>query len=410
MLSWDEATAGLTAPLSVVDLDAFDANAADLVRRAGGTPIRVASKSLRVRSLIARALAQPGFAGVMAYAVREALWLARPSAGVGSDVGSGSGAGRGSGTGAAAEAGIEDVFVAYPTVDVAAVREISADPVAAARITLTIDSLEHLDLLASARGVHPLRVALDVDSSLRFGRGRFTAHLGVRRSYLRDPDEVASLARSAQLRGLTVVGLMFYDAQIAGLPDSSPAVRWVKARSAEELSVRRAAVVAAMREVADLEFVNGGGTGSLHVTGQDPVVTELAAGSGLLGPTLFDGYRSFTPRHAAAYAIPVVRRPGPGFVTGFSGGYIASGPPGWSRVPSILHPRGLKLLRAEGAGEVQTPVRGDAANRVALGDRIWLRHAKSGELFERFNTVHLVRGAELVETVPTYRGEGQNFG
>ncbi|QDO86953.1 amino acid deaminase/aldolase [Ornithinimicrobium ciconiae] len=294
MKSWDVATAGLTAPLSVVDLDAFDANAADLVRRAGGKPIRVASKSLRVRALIERALATPGFAGVMAYAVREALWLARPSAGTAESAG-------------AADAGIEDVFVAYPTVDVTAVREITADPVASSRITLTIDSMEHLDLLASAAGQHPLRVALDVDSSLRFGRGRFTAHLGVRRSYLRDPDEVASLARAARDRGLTVVGLMFYDAQIAGLPDSSPAVRWVKARSAQELLVRRAAVVAAARDVTELEFVNGGGTGSLHVTGQDPVVTELAAGSGLFGPTLFDGYRSFTPsarRHPAACAQP----------------------------------------------------------------------------------------------------------
>lgn len=398
MKSWDVATAGQPLPLSVVDLDAFDANAADLLHRAGGTPIRVASKSLRVRSLIERALAMPGFAGVMSYAVREALWLARPSARVGS------------GSDGGTDPGIEDVFVAYPTVDTAAVREITADPVASSRITLTMDSMEHLDLLAAAAGDHPLRVALDVDSSLRFGRGRLTAHLGVRRSYLRDPDEVASLARAARERGLTVVGLMFYDAQIAGLPDSSPAVRWVKRRSAEELLTRRAAIVAAAREVTELEFVNAGGTGSLHVTGQDPVVTELAAGSGLFGPTLFDGYRSFTPRHAAAYALPVVRRPGPGFVTAFSGGYVASGPPGWSRVPSVLRPRGLRLLRAEGTGEVQTPLRGAAANRVALGDRIWMRHAKSGELFERFDQVHLVRGSELVDTVPTYRGEGQNFG
>ncbi len=398
MESWDRATAGLAPPLSVVDLDAFDANASDLERRAAGTPIRVASKSLRVRSLIQRALDRPGFAGVMAYAVREALWLARPSPSAGAaDAGP-------------ADPGIEDVFVAYPTVDVATVRQITADPVAASRITLAMDSLEHLDLLAAAAGEFPLRVALDVDASLRFGRGRLTAHLGVRRSYLRDPDEVVSLATAAQRRGLHVVGLMFYDAQIAGLPDSSAAVRWVKRRSAAELLTRRAAVVAAAGEVADLEFVNGGGTGSLHITGQDPVVTELAAGSGLLGPTLFDQYRDFTPRPAAGFAIPVVRRPGPGLVTGFSGGYLASGPPGWSRVPSVLHPKGLRLLRAEGTGEVQTPVRGDIANRMRLGDRIWLRHAKSGELFERFDTVHLLRGEELVETVPTYRGEQQNFG
>ena len=395
MESWDRATAGRALPLSVVDLGAFDANAADLVARAGGTPIRVASKSLRVRSLIERALQIPGFAGVMSYAVSEAIWLARPGGGWGEG---------------AASPGIDDVFVAYPTVDLAAVRQITADPVLADRITLTIDSLEHVELLARARGAHRLRVALDVDASLRLGPPRLSVHLGVRRSPLRDPEDVAALARAAGDRGLSVVGLMFYDAQIAGLPDNSPAVRWVKRRSAADLLARRTAIVSAARQVADLEFVNGGGTGSLHVTGQDPVVTELAAGSGLFGPTLFDGYRSFTPRPAAAFAIPVVRRPGPGIVTGFSGGYIASGPPGWSRVPRILRPRGLKLISAEGTGEVQTPVRGGAADRLSLGDRIWLRHAKSGELFERFDTVHLVRGDEVEESVPTYRGEGKNFG
>lgn len=395
MESWDAATAGLPTPLAVVDLEAFEANAADLVRRANGTPIRVASKSLRVRALLERALQMPGFAGVLSYSVREALWLARP------DAGSSQG---GTGT------GIEDVFVAYPTVDVSAVREICADPVAAQRITLTIDSLEHIDLLASAAGPHPLRVALDVDASLRLGRGRFSAHLGVRRSPLREPAEAAALAHEAQRRGLSVVGLMFYDAQIAGLPDSSAAVRWVKRRSAADLLARRTKIVSAVRGVADLEFVNAGGTGSLHVTGQDPVVTELAAGSGLLGPTLFDRYRAFTPAHAAAYAIPVVRRPAPGHVVGFSGGYIASGPAGRSRVPSVLRPRGLRLVGTEGAGEVQTPLRGSGADALMLGDRIWLRHAKSGELFERFDTVHLLRGSDLVETVPTYRGEGRNFG
>lgn len=72
-------TAGLPALLAVVDLDAFDRNAGALVARAAGTPIRVASKSVRCRTLIARALARPGFAGVLAYSLQEALWLAAPS-------------------------------------------------------------------------------------------------------------------------------------------------------------------------------------------------------------------------------------------------------------------------------------------------------------------------------------------
>lgn len=379
-LLWDAATAAVQPPFAVVDLDAFDANASDLVRRAAGTPIRVASKSVRCRSLLSRALAQPGFAGVMAYAVPEARWLVA--------------------------AGFEDVFVAYPSVDRAALAAVASDEREAAQVTVTADSLEHVDFLAGLDRPHGLRVALDVDASLRVGR----VHLGVRRSPLREPSDAVAVARAAATAGLSVVGLMFYDAQIAGLPDSSPVVRLVKKRSAESLLQRRGEVVAAVREVADLEFVNGGGTGSLHITGQDPAVTELAAGSGLYGPTLFDGYDDFTPRPAAAFALPVVRHPGAGFVTAFGGGYVASGPPGWARVPSPFGRRGVKLVRSEGVGEVQTPLQGNGVRGLKLGDRVWFRYAKAGEMCERFDALHLVRGDQLVETVPTYRGEGKNFG
>jgi D-serine deaminase-like pyridoxal phosphate-dependent protein len=377
---WERAVAGLAAPLAVVDLDAFDANADDLARRAGGKPVRVASKSVRCRALLRRALDRPGFSGVMAYSVGEALWLAAE--------------------------GFADVFVAYPGGDRAALHAVAADGHAASTITLTVDSAEQVAFLAGIERPHPLRVAVDVDASLHVG----PLHLGVRRSPLREAGEVVTVARAAQAAGLRVVGLMFYDAQVAGLPDSSPAVRLVKTRSTRELLGRRAEVVAAVRQVADLEFVNGGGTGSLHVASRDPSLTELAAGSGLFGPTLFDGYRSFRPRPAAAFALPVVRRPAPGVVTVAGGGYIASGPPGWSRVPSVLAPRGLRLLRAEGAGEVQTPLRGKAADGLGIGDLVWFRHAKAGELCERFDELHLVRGDQLVESVPTYRGEGMSFG
>jgi D-serine deaminase-like pyridoxal phosphate-dependent protein len=378
--NWDVATAGLPAPLAVVDLDALEANADDLVRRAGGVPIRVASKSVRCRSLLRRVLDRPGFAGVMAYSVREACWL----------VGS----------------GVDDVFVAYPSVDVLALAELARDPWAARQVTLTIDSLAHVELLASLERPHPLRVAVDVDASLRLGR----VHIGVRRSPVRTPAEAVAVAGAARAAGLQVVGLMFYDAQIAGLPDTSPAVRLVKRRSAASLLERRASVVAAVGEVTELEFVNGGGTGSVHLTALDPAVTEVAAGSGLYGPTLFDGYDHFSPRPAAAFALAVTRRPGPGFATVSGGGYIASGPPGWNRLPSVFGRDGVSLVRREGAGEVQTPLRGSGVRDLRVGDRVWFRHAKAGELCERFDALHLVRGEELTETVPTYRGEGRNFG
>jgi len=378
---WARATAGLPAPLVAVDLDAFDANADDLVRRAGGLPIRVASKSLRCRTLLDRVLARPGFAGVMAYAVPEAVWL----------VG----------------AGVRDVFVAYPSVDEAALRAVATDDLLRAEVTVTIDSVEHVRWLRDTLGddLAGLGVALDCDASLRLGR----VHLGVRRSPTRDAEQALAVVRAALGVGLDVRGVMFYDAQVAGLPDAGPHIRTMKRRSVRELEQRRRAVVTAVRGEADLRFVNAGGTGSLHRFGDDRVVTELAAGSGLYAPTLFDGYDDFDLRPAMAFALPVVRRPAQGYVTAFGGGYVSSGEPGWSRVPSPVR-RGLSLVRTEATGEVQTPLRGEDADGLEIGDRVWMRGAKAGELLERFDAVHLVAGGELVGTVPSYRGEGRNFG
>lgn len=379
---WDRATRGRSAPFAVVDLDAFDANAADLVRRAGGLPIRVASKSIRVRHLLERTLAHGGYAGVMAYSLPEALWL----------VGQ----------------GVRDVFVAYPTTDREALVALAQDELALEQVSIAVDSVEHVDALRRwLPAGAPVRVVVDIDASLRIG----PAHLGVRRSPTRSPRRAASVAKAARDASLRVVGLMFYDAQIAGLPDSSPVIRRVKARSDASLRRRRTAVRSAVEEVVGpLEIVNGGGTGSLHLTGQDPTLTELAAGSGLVGPTLFDGYDDFRPQPAVAFALPVVRRPARDIVTCFSGGYIASGPAGDSRVPTVHHPEGLRMIGAEGAGEVQTPLRGKAARDLAIGDRVWFRHAKAGELAERFDEYVVISGDEIVDVVPTYRGEGTNFG
>ena len=378
------ATAGLPAPIAVIDLDAFDANAATLTSRAHGLPIRTATKSLRSRPLIERALTREGFRGLMCYSLSEALWWAR--------------------------AGQDDILVAYPSVDVAALTELASDPMLKAAVAVMIDSVEHVDFLArEVPGHEGLRVAIDVDASLRVG----PAHLGVRRSPLRTATDVESVIRRAHERGLVVAGLMFYDAQIAGLPDSSMAVRRMKAFSDKELRRRRAEIVSAARDLTDVDFVNGGGTGSLHVTGLDPSLTELAAGSGLYAPTLFDGYDGLELRPAAYFASPVVRRPADGYVTAYGGGYIASGPPGWSRVPAPIAEQELELVRTEGAGEVQTPLKGAAADHVGLGDRIWFRHAKAGELAERFTEFVLVGGDggdKVVGKAATYRGEGQCFG
>jgi D-serine deaminase-like pyridoxal phosphate-dependent protein len=279
-----------------------------------------------------------------------------------------------------------------------------------------VDSPEHLDLVDAALGDDhpPIRVCLELDVSWRPLPG---LHIGTRRSPVRRAPEAVKLAEVIATRpGFTLVGMMAYEGQIAGLGDKPASrlrgrtLRWMQRRSGAELVRRRTSVVDAVREVADLEFVNGGGTGSIELTGSDPSVTEVAAGSGLIGPTLFDAYTAFTPKPAVLFALPVVRRPTSKIVTLFSGGYIASGPVGETRQPSPYLPEGLTLLPFEGAGEVQTPVTGAAADTLRLGDTVWLRHAKAGELAERFTEYHLIEDDQVAATVPTYRGEGRSFG
>jgi D-serine deaminase-like pyridoxal phosphate-dependent protein len=382
----DRATAALEPPFAVVDLDAFDANAADLLRRAGATALRLASKSVRCRALQRRAL-DAGFRGQLCFTLPEALWLA--------------------------DDGFDDLVVAYPTADRAALRALAHGPHRAA-IAVMVDSRAHLDLIEAAGG-GPVRVCLDVDAGWWLLGGRI--RVGVKRSPVRTPAQAAALAADAATRpGIELVGLMAYEAHIAGLGDAPPgrrvygvAVRAMQRASARELASRRAAVVAAVRAVGQLEFVNGGGTGSVERTAAEAAVTEVTAGSGLYGPTLFDAYRAFHVRPAALFALPVVRKPSPASATVLGGGYPASGPGGADRLPRPVLPAGLRLDRAEGAGEVQTPVLGPAARDLALGDRVWFRHAKAGELCERFASLHLVRGEEIVDEVATYRGEGQTF-
>lgn len=387
------ATAPLSAPLAALDAPALWANADDLVRRAAGVPIRVASKSVRVRSVIERTLARPGFAGVMSYSLAESCWLV--------------------------DQGVtDDVLLAYPTVDRAGLlllteRSIEGERRRAA-ITLMIDSVEALRVVDTlVGGSHPeLRVCLDVDASLRPGvLGVHPVHLGVRRSPVHSAKQAGALARAVSAHaGFDLVGVMFYDAQVAGLPDTSPAVRMVKRISSAELAHRRGDVVRAVSQHADLEIVNAGGTGSLEVTGADPAITELTAGSGLFAPTLFDGYDAFEAHPAAYFVLDVVRRPAKDVATCFAGGYTASGPAQANRMPTPVWPEGLTLLGTEGVGEVQTPVKGKAARGLRIGDRVVFRHAKAGEMCERFDAVTLVDDAGRAETVPTYRGEGKNFG
>ena len=380
------ATDGLDAPFAALHLPSLRANIADLRRRAGGTRLRIASKSVRCLGVLREALG-PDLAGddavrgVMAFSLDEALRL----------VG----------------LGCRDVLVGYPTVHRSALERLGADPVALDAVTLMVDDVAQLDL-AARHGAAGARVCVDVDASLRIG----PVHLGARRSPLRTPADAARVTAAALDRDFRPVGVMFYEAQVAGIPDSSPAVRAVKRLSMRELRRRRGAVVDAVAGVTGgpLEIVDSGGTGSVAESAADPVVTEVVAGSGLYVPALFDHYRSFAPRPALAFALDVVRRPAAGISTLAYGGYAASGAPGRDRLPVPARPAGLRLIGSEGMGEVQTPVRAG----LPVGSRTWWRPAKAGEPLERFAELHVVDrtddGPRIVARWPTYRGEGMCLG
>jgi D-serine deaminase-like pyridoxal phosphate-dependent protein len=391
---YEDVFAEVEAPFAFVDLDAMWSNADRMLRRARRLPIRLASKSIRCRPLINRILDRdPRFQGVMTFTLPETLWLA--------------------------EAGLEDLLLAYPSTDTEALAQLAIRTVTTPEKApiLTVDSIEHLDLIESVLGANagPIRLCLELDAGWwAFGE---RLKIGAKRSPIHTKQEAIALAEEIVRREkFELVALMAYESQIAGVPDDAPmrrsrkrAIKWMKRRSAREISRRRTAVVRALRQIADIEIVNGGGTGSLETTSAEPEVTEVTAGSGFFAPTLFDDYARFTLTPAAAFALPVSRRPGPGVVTALGGGYLASGAPGADRLPSPWLPAGLELDAEEGAGEVQTPLLGPIADRLMVGDKVFMRHTKAGELCERFDSLYLVEDGEIVDQVPTYRGEGKTF-
>ena len=381
-------------PAAIIDLDAFDRNLEKLVKEAEGKTIRLATKSLRVPELILRALrSSPLFRGLMCFSAQEALFLSTQ--------------------------GFDDFLVAYPTLqnsDLAALREIHD---AGKKISLVVDSPAGIEALAhTMRAVtKPFSVVIEVDASLRVLGGAL--HLGVRRSPIRTQADLESIMNEIRKHpNLCPIGMMAYEAQVAGLTDRNPfkpflnpiasLVRRISARSIARKRAQLAEVF--LKKGLKLELFNGGGTGSLSFARSEAVLTEVSAGSALFSPHLFDYYSNMRFEPAAFFALQIVRASDPGFVTCQGGGYVASGEPGWDRVPKPWLPEGLELISTEGCGEVQTPLRiRNSPIDLTPGMPIFFRHAKAGEIAERFREVLLVHGNEIVGRAPTYRGLGLSF-
>jgi len=386
-----QALAGVRLPAAFVDLDHLGANLATLGRRAGELPIRLVTKSIRSVGITRRLLAaEPRLRGLLCYSVAEAAWLAG--------------------------LGFDDLVVAYPSTEAQELQAVAQQLRAGRTITVMVDSATQLEPIADAGRAEDvvMPVAIDLDMSSDFPGFRF----GVYRSPIDGARAAMALADEIARRPmLRLDGLMGYESQIAGLMDKVPGqalknalIGFLKGRSISEVNARRRETVAALTAAGhSLRFVNGGGTGSFESTRGDASVTELAAGSGLYVPTLFDHYEAFRGLPAAGFALPVTRVPKPGIVTCAGGGYSASGPAGKDRLPQPWLPAGCTLIGNEGAGEVQTPVRHPPSVAFGIGDPLLFRHAKAGELCERFNELLLIEGGRVVDAVTTYRGDGKSF-
>jgi len=389
---------GERLPLAFIDLDAFDANI-DYIRgviTGTGRSIRLGTKSIRCEPLTRRIFERGGsdFRGLLTFTVEETAWLS--------------------------EKGYDDMLVAYPTIQPSDMELMAQMTRAGRKVMLMVDNLAHLKALSDAGKKADVKIlaCLEVDMAYR-PLGTDTIHLGLRRSPLRTPAEALELVQSAKgLPNVRINSIMGYEGHIAGRSDDVPGkslnnafMRFIKRQSINEFSPRRDEIVKALRaEGLTLEIVNGGGSGSLVSTLQDPLVTEVTVGSGFYCSALFHHFKEVHYRPAAFFATQVVRIPAPGMVTCLGGGYPASGAAGAEKLPSPVLPVGLKYLPLEGAGEVQTPLKlPKDCPTLELGDPVIFQHAKAGELCERFNDLALVQDGKIINRVPTYRGEAQTF-
>ena len=379
-------------PLAFIDVDLLEQNISGILKRAKSKIIRVASKSVRSRPLLEKILSShTQIHGIMAYTGHEAVYLAKHN--------------------------FDDILVAYPLWDAQQIKGIAEQVEQGKQITLMVDSELHVNrinqVLSNLDSSIP--ICLDIDMSSNYPGLRF----GVYRSPITTPNQALKLANKIrESKIMSLDGIMGYEGQIAGIPDFSPAknfvinstIRFLKKRSIKMIQKRRANIVQTLEQAGHtLRIVNGGGTGSVESTREEDIITEITVGSGFYAPILFDYYKNFKHLPAAGFALEITRKAMNNIYTCHGGGYIASGAIGIDKQPLPYLPQGCKLIQNEGAGEVQTPVIYKGSEKLQLGDPIFFRHSKAGELCEHFNHLLLISNQKIVDRVTTYRGEGQVF-
>jgi D-serine deaminase-like pyridoxal phosphate-dependent protein len=377
-------------PALILDLDILNRNIEEIKTRAKGMNIRIASKSVRSLEILKMVLSSSDqFQGILCFSAEEAIYLSDNE--------------------------LDDLLIAYPTNQTSIIEKVIQKTAIKKNIKLMVDSISHVEkineIAKKAQVVQP--ICLEIDMSMNLPGLNF----GVYRSPIKSIEEVIKIGKKIkELENVKLVGVMGYEAQIAGLGDRNPAqglknpiIRFLKRISIPKIENFRVSTINKIKELGiDLEFVNGGGTGSFESTIKDPSVTEVAMGSGLFSPTLFDYYNNFHYGPALFYGLEIARIPAKGMVTCNGGGYIASGTIGIDKVPTPYLPGGLHLTENEGVGEVQTPLI-NKGQKLNLGDPVFFRHSKAAEVCERFNEIRVYSKGEISNKVLTYRGDGQCF-
>ncbi|MDX1787219.1 MAG: alanine racemase [Psychrobacter sp.] len=383
------------APSAWLDMDALDHNITLINQKTKSVQLRLATKSIRSIDVLHYIKDKsPNFIGLMSYAADESVYLL--------------------------ENGFDNILCAYPTLDMASVAATFDYTKQGATMIWMVDRPEHVDVLNEVGKIHDvvIDVCLDINMSMPLPK----LYFGTKRSALMSIKDVKKLLKHIKkCRHINVSAAMGYEAQIAGLPEHlpgkallSPAIRLLKSRSQRQVSKRRRSIVEYLNKQGyTLKLVNGGGSGSMDFTSSQPEVSEITVGSAYYKPAYFDymdSMHEFQP--AAGFVLPVTRQPEKNVITCHSGGFIASGATGADKAPVIHYPEYLSLLNDEGFGEVQTPMaisktrKNGNTPRFSIGDVVWCRHAKAGELCEHFNELICYRHSAQSTTDGFARSEG----
>lgn len=313
------------------------------------------------------------------------------------------------------EQDFDNLLIGYPVFEYQSIVNIAQHVKKGANVTFMVDDIAQVALLQKIAKEHSIfiRVCIDLNMSTDYR----LLYFGTKRSPISTIKKLDQFLSSLKTySNIMVQGVMGYDAQIAGVADftkdllglKGTIIRRLKNHSLPQLTRYRQQAVAHIKHYHDLQFVNAGGSGSMKIMSAARDITEITVGSAFFAPALFDHYESLQLKPAAGFALRVTRKFDDQLIVCHGGGYIASGAVGKDRLPVFLEDGHYELTSLEGAGEVQTPIVVKSRTHQ-IGDTIYFRHAKAGELCERFRVLHTSRNGQYAGPFQTYRGDGQCF-